>query len=169
VTAKPKLARAPGNRSNKLSFLQTIALLGLFLGLSACAPSVTVVNHSPEIAAEEAQQFAKAALIDHDLGKAYEMLGAHGTTAPSFDQFADAIRSSHPKAFPVSVTPIEYEPVPGKREMNIFLYGENGEEKFYYRFVMEGVTETGYQVFGIWRHDGPYPPSPLRRRIGEGF
>ena len=49
--------------------------------------------------------------------------------------------------------------------MNIFLSGVAGKERFYYRLVMEGTKETDYAVDGIWRSDGPYPPSNLRKRL----
>lgn len=41
--------------------------------------------------------------------------------------------------------------------MNIYLFGENGSEKLFYRFAMEGVKEKGYKVCGFWRHDGLHP------------
>ena len=122
-------------------FKKTLILAPLLV-LAACSPSVNVLNHSASLAAQEAQRFAQVALIEHDFQKAYGMFGENGKTAVSFDQFTEAVRSSHPIAFPLSVTAIEYEPIPGQRGMNIYLYGENGNEKFYYRFVMDGVKET---------------------------
>jgi hypothetical protein len=110
-----------------------------------------------------------AALIERDFQKAYGWFGDSGKTVASLDQFTDALKRSHPAAFPLSVNAIEYEPIPGQRGMNIYLYGENGDVKFYYRFAMEGVKETGYKVAGFWRHDGPYPASSQRRRLDESL
>ena len=139
------------------------------LAIASCSPNITVVNHSPSLAVQEAQTFAQTALIKHDFQKAYELFGESGKTLTSFDQFTEALRSCHPIAFPLSVTATEYEPIHGQRGMNIYLLGENGNEKFYYRFSMEGVKETGYKVCGFWRHDGPYPPSSSRIRLDQSL
>jgi len=136
---------------------------------TACTPQVRTLEHSPTMAAEEARSFARAALIERDFPKAYRMFADKSQRSTSFDQFTEAIRNSHPRAFPLTLAVVEYEPVPTQSGMNIYLYGENGEEKFYYRFVMEGVRETGYKVSGLWRNNGPYPPAPLKRRLGEGL
>jgi hypothetical protein len=148
---------------------KSILILTPLLWIAACSPTMSILNHSPSLAAQEAQRFAQAALIERDFQKAYGWFGEGGKAAASFDQFTEALRSSHPMAFPQSVTAIEYEPIPGQRGMNIYLFGENGNEKFYYRFAMEGVKETGYKVSGLWRHDGPYPPSSSRRRLDESL
>jgi hypothetical protein len=49
--------------------------------------------------------------------------------------------------------------------MNIFLSGVSGNERFYYRFFMEGTKETDYAVAGMWRGKGPYPASPMRKTL----
>jgi hypothetical protein len=72
----------------------------------------------------------------------------------------------HPSTkYPDAVNATDYEPLPGQPGMNIFLFGQTGAEHFYYRFYMEGTKETNYAVGGLWRNDGPYPPSNMRHRL----
>ena len=83
----------------------------------------------------------------------------------SFEQFKELVAKMHPSNYPTKVQSTEFEPMPGQKAMNIFLVGEHGEEKFYYRFTMEGVKETDYKVSGLWRGQGPYPPSKMRKTL----
>jgi hypothetical protein len=83
----------------------------------------------------------------------------------SLEQFKEVITKLHPSSYPVEVKSVESEPIPGQKAMNIFLSGECGVEKFYYRFAMEGVKETDYKVTGVWRGNGPYPPSKMRKPL----
>jgi len=53
----------------------------------------------------------------------------------------------------------------GQKAMNIYLLGGDNDEKFYYRFVMEGTQETDYLVSGFWRNESPYPPSNMRKSL----
>jgi hypothetical protein len=71
--------------------------------------------------------------------------------------------------YPISLTAEEFEPMPGQKGMNIFLYGENESEKFFYRLTMEGTTGMGYEVSGIYRGSGPYPPSKSRQRLKAAY
>lgn len=143
-----------------------LALIAL-LSTVACVPTVRTFTHSPDMAAQEAEKFVRVALIERDFQVAYGMLADKQKRDMSFDKFVEVVRSIHPISFPTTATPTEYEPVPGQQMMNIYLYGENGDEKFYYRFELSGDVKEGYRVFGLWRHDGPYPTSPLKRRLGE--
>lgn len=73
----------------------------------------------------------------------------------------------HDANYPASITAVEYEPIPGHKEMNIYLLGKAHDEKLYYRFVMEGTQETDYKVAGFWRNDGPYPPAASVQRLNR--
>jgi len=83
----------------------------------------------------------------------------------SFDQFKDVLSKMHPAQYPDAVNATEYEPLMGQRGMNIYLFGQTRNEKFYYRFFMEGTKESDYTVGGLWRNDGPYPASNTRRPL----
>jgi uncharacterized protein with NAD-binding domain and iron-sulfur cluster len=72
------------------------------------------------------------------------------------------INNMHPTAFPASVTATDYEPVAETKGLNIYLLGQKGDQKFYYRFSMEGSEKTGYRVASVWRHEAP-PPGTLSR------
>ncbi len=60
---------------------------------------------------------------------------------------------------------MEFEPIPGQEGMNIYLTGENGAEKFYYRIPMKGSEGKGYKAAGVFRGQGPYAPSELRQPL----
>lgn len=143
-----------------------IAVMAFILS-AACAPTVQIFNHSPEMAGQEANKFAKVALIERDYQIAYGMIVESSKREMSFDKFVEIVRSMHPMAFPIAALATDYEPIPGQRMINIYLYGENGGERFYYRFVMDGDEKAGYRVSGIWRRDEPYPTSSLKRRLDE--
>jgi hypothetical protein len=133
--------------------------------LIACAPQVNVFRHEPSMAAKQADKFADIAFIKRELQTAYNMLSGGMKAHFSFEQFTELITKMHPSGYPLKVQSMEFEPMPGQKAMNIFLVGEHGEEKFYYRFTMEGVKETDYKVSGLWRGQGPYPPSKMRQPL----
>ena len=137
-------------------------ICALFLG---CTPQVNVFNHEPSMAAKQADSFADIAFIKHEFENAYSKLSDGLKAHVSFGQFKEMITKMHPSNYPVKVRSIEFEPMPGQKAMNIFLFGEAGEEKFYYRFMMEGAKETDYKVSGLWRGNGPYPPSKMRKPL----
>jgi len=117
------------------------------------------------MARAKAEQFADAAFIEHDLKSAYALLSQSMRKDLSFDQFSDLVSKMHPAQFPDAVNATEYEPLMGQKGMNIYLFGQTRSEKFYYRFFMEGTGDTDYTVGGLWRNDGPYPPSNMRKRL----
>jgi hypothetical protein len=145
-----------------------IVLTALLLS-AACVPTVTTFSHSPDMAAQQAKEVAREALIERDFQQAYGMLADNSKANMSFDKFVEIVRSIHPMTFPITVMPTEYEPIPGQRMIKIYLYGENGDERFYYCFELNGDAKAGYKVFGIWRQDRPYPPAALKRRLDESL
>jgi hypothetical protein len=145
-------------------FILTACLL--FPVLVACSPLPTVLNHSPQRAAEEAQRFAEVAFVDRDFRKAYGLLSESGKGHGSAELFEEFIAKEHQSAFPLFVKATDYEPVPGQKRINIYIYGENGGEKFYYRVITVGVKETGYKVAGFDRFDAPYARLNLRHLEG---
>jgi len=113
----------------------------------------------------KAEEFATAAFIEHDPGAAYGLLSQAMRNQLSFEQFKDVVSKTHPSQYPDAVNATEYEPLMGQNGMNIYLFGQTRNEKFYYRFFMEGTKETDYTVGGLWRNDGPYPASNARKRL----
>jgi len=142
--------------------------LGIFVSaLSAQAGCLQVnkVNHQPAMAGRKAQQFADAAFVERNSSAAYSLLSQNTRSSLSLDQFKDVVSKMHPSQYPSSVQAIEYEPLMGQKAMNIYLLGGDNDEKFYYRFVMEGTQETDYLVSGFWRNESPYPPSNMRKSL----
>ena len=142
-----------------------ILVLLMWILLLGCVPQVNVFRHEPSMAAKEADRFADTLLIKRNLEEAYGLLSDGMKAHFSLEQFKELVGKMHPLAYPLKIQSMEFEPIPGQKAMNIFLIGEHGEEKFYYRFTMEGVKETDYKVSGLWRGNGPYPPSKMRKPL----
>ena len=134
------------------------------IALSGCL-QVNKFNHQPTMAGAKAQQFANAAFVQRDFPAAYNQLSQAMRKQLSFEQFTDLLSKMHPSKYPSSVQATDYEPLMGQRGMNIYLVGHNDDQQFHYRFFMEGTKETDYTVGGLWRGDGPYPPSNMRKRL----
>ena len=146
--------------------LGRIRLLAAFalLAMSGCF-RVNKFEHEPTMAAAEAHNFALIAFVERDAPRAYNLLSPNMKAQMSLDQFKDLVSKMHPSEYPWSIEATDYEPLPGQKAMNIFLSGSAGNERFYYRFVMEGTKQDRYTVGGLWRGNGPYPPSNMRRRL----
>jgi hypothetical protein len=140
-------------------------MAGAFALVFLMSCTATAISHDEDMAAKSAVEFAKVALIEHDIQSSYSLLSENAKKMISFEKYSQAIAQTHPSLYPKSLTADEFEPMPGQKSMYIFLHGENGSEKFYYRFTMEGTARTGYKVLGIYRGDGPYPPSRRRQKL----
>jgi hypothetical protein len=140
--------------------MKTIISFTLALAfLISCTASV--IRHDEDMAAKTAIEFSKVAIVQHDIQNGYSLMSDSAKKTVSLEKYAQVISQMHPSLYPLSLAAQEFEPMPGQKEMNIFLYGENGSERFFYRLTMEGTKETGYKVSGIYRGSGPYPPSKL--------
>lgn len=129
------------------------------LALAILVGCIHSISHDEDAAAKKAVEFAKVAFIVHDDATAYPLLGEELRHSVSPEKYADAIKQMHPSGFPAKVTATQFEPIPGQRALSIVLVGENGEQKFFYRFVMVGTADAGYAVGGFFRSNGPYPGS----------
>lgn len=154
-------------------YILTIFLCAATLGCDALMPGRDS-SRSPDLdmAALSAVSFAKESFVDLNQPVAYGFLTEGMQRKLNEDQFINLVAEMHPKAFPRVVTAMEYEPVPGRDAMNIFLYGENGEKKFYYRLTMSGAPSGGYNVAGLFRIAAPAPstsrqPLPVKRSTAE--
>src|SRR5439155_13511596 len=152
--------RAEGNSVQRFIWLALI-----WIGLIGGSCRSTVLSHDEELAASKAVEFAETTFIKKDFEKGYILLADSAKQAINFEQFQQTCQHMHPQSFPTTLRATEFEPLPGQKAMNIFLTGENGGEKFYYRIAMEGTAPTGYQVLGLYRGNGPYPSSNLRQQL----
>lgn len=140
-------------------------MVGTFALVFLISCTATAISHNEDMAAKSAIEFSKVALVQHDIQNGYSLLSENAKKTISFDKYSQAFSQMHPSSYPISLTAQEFEPMPGQKGMNIFLYGENASERFYYRFTMEGTGGTGYKVSGMYRGNGPYPPSGLRQEL----
>jgi hypothetical protein len=114
--------------------------------LTSC--TVTVISHDEDMAAKSAIEYARVALVKQDIQNSYSLISDNAKKTVSFENYSQVLSKIHTSLYPISLTAEEYEPIPGKKGMDIFLYGENGSEKFYYRVIMEGTAQAGYKVYG---------------------
>jgi len=119
-----------------------------------------MIVHDEDAAARKAVEFADLAFIKHDAPAAYALLTSETRSQIPIAKFTEVLDQMHPSGYPTSVTATQYEPIMGQRMMNILLVGQNGDQKYFYRFVMAGTKETGYAVGGFFRRGGPYQGDP---------
>lgn len=144
--------------------------ISAFVCLIAC--SVTYYHHDEDKAAKSAIEFAQVAFVQHDSQKSYSLLPDCMQKEYSFEAYQQSISKMHPSLYPIYLTALEYEPMAGPdidKYVNIFLYGENGSEKFYYRLLMKGTAEKGYEVWGFFRRGDSYPPSNSRQKLKNRY
>ena len=139
-------------------------LLIFAVGLIGC---VETIHHDESSAGKKAEEFARIVFVKQDVENGYELLADGTKRYVSREQFKTVLSKLHPKAFPKTVTALEYEPMPGEKAIYIFLTGENSGEYFYYRLTMEGTATTGYKVLRLDRAGQPYPPSNEKKRFNS--
>ncbi len=147
-----------------LKYIRLLLIASALATTSACL-RVNKFEHEPAMAAAQAHDFAHIAFVERDLSTAYAMLSPDTKAKMSLDQFNQLVSSMHPAEYPSSIESTDYELMPGQKAMNIYVSGSSGNERFYYRLVMEGTKETRYTVGGLWRGNGPFPPSNMRRPL----
>ena len=141
-----------------------LILAALAAALTGCTGAV---DHDELLAAKKAEEFARVALVTHDVEKGYELVSHSTKRYVSLEQFKEAVSRLHPKGFPGAVAASEYEPMHGEKAIYIFLTGENSGERFYYRITMEGTAATGYRVLRLDRGSDPYPASKQRQKFSK--
>jgi hypothetical protein len=146
-----------------MKLLHLIDTVLLVLTVVSCR--FEAISHDEKMAAAAAVHFAETSFIRKDYGSGYSLLSTNLTSALSFEEFQKAAQRLHPTSFPTVIRAEEFEPVLGQKAIEIFLVGENSNEKFYYRLTMEGTAQTAYKVLGMYRGNGPYPPSNLRQTL----
>ena len=137
-------------------------LLMFAVGLMSC---METINHDASSAGKKAEEFAQVVFVKQDVENGYGLLADGTKRYVSREQFKAVLAKLHPKAFPKTVTALEYEPMPGEKAIYIFLTGENSGEHFYYRLTMEGTGTTGYKVLRFDRAGQPYPSSNDKKRL----
>jgi hypothetical protein len=118
------------------------------------------------MAAASAVEFARAAFIERDIDKAYCLLDPEAKGNVPRERFIEHITAMNSPTSPAVVTATEFEPIPGQEGMNIYLVGENGGEKFYYRLPMRESEGKGYKVVGVLRAKRESAPSESRQPLG---
>ncbi len=129
---------------------------------SVLVMSCTILRHDPDSAARTAVGFAKCAFMQGDIVSSYSKLSERTKRTLSLAEYERALSAMHPAGRPLSLEATEYERVPSKPMIYIYLDGWNASERFYYRLVLEGTANAGYTVSGLFRGSGPYPASRLR-------
>jgi len=121
-------------------------MLALCALVASCAEST---QHDENLAAKRAIEFAQATLIDKNLDQGYQLLAAGGKRHVSLDKFKETVTRLHPRGFPSKVTAKEYQPMPGEKALWIYLAGQNAEDQFQYRLIMEATDNGDYKVLTL--------------------
>lgn len=132
-TATPVFSHSQTKRICAITFL---------LFIVACYPIPSRRNHYPSAAGTQAQLFAEIAFVQRNFTRAYELLSQSAKERGSTDQLREFIAKNHSSTYPLFVSATDYEPMPGQDKIMIYLYGENGDERFYYRMVLVGLAEN---------------------------
>ncbi len=138
-------------------------LLVIVIVAASTACTFHTSKQDPEKAAAVAEEFAKAALVDRDMDKAYTLLDPEVQSNAPKRKFVEILAEMNSHGSPTKVTATEFEPIAGEEGLNIYLTGENGGETFYFRVPMRGSDRKGYKPIGILR--GQYAPSELKQRL----
>lgn len=141
-----------------------VLFLALIMALMACKGSV---DHDEASAAKSALEFAQVAFVKRDIENGHALLSESARRYVPPEKFEETVSRLHPRAFPVSVTADEYEPMHGEKAVHVYLTGENSGERFYYRLTLEGAAATGYRVARFYRESSPYPGASLRQKLKE--
>ena len=142
------------DQKRQVVFIHPQCFLGLALVVLAFVGCVGSVRHDEALAAKRALEFVRAAFIDKNLDKAYEMLSDGGKRHVPLDKFKQSIAAMHPRGYPTKVTAIEYEPMAGEKAIYIFMKGQNSEDQFGYRITLEGSADTDYRVLRVDQGSG---------------
>lgn len=144
---------------NRRIFPAALALVAL----AACTFNISRQN--PDKAAASAVEFAKAAFVEKDIDKAFSLLEPEFQEYATKEKFTEVITIMNTPSSPTVVTATEFENIPGQDGVNIFLIGERGSEKYYYRIPMKGTDEKGYKPAGVFRIQGQFPASESRQPL----
>jgi hypothetical protein len=121
-------------------------MLALCALAASCSEST---QHDENLAAKRAIEFAQATLVDKNLDKGYQLLAAGGKRHISLDKFKETMTRLHPRGFPAKVTAKEYQPMPGEKALWIYLTGQNAEDQFQYRLIMQATDTGDYKVLTL--------------------
>ena len=116
--------------------MKTFLTFIMLAAIPACSSHASKQN--PELAAARAVEFARAAFVDRDIDKAYGLLDPEFQAYAPKEKFVEVITTMNSPISPTVITATEFEPILGQEGMNIYLTGEDGGEKFYYRIPMKG-------------------------------
>jgi hypothetical protein len=139
-------------------YLGVIILLSAILA-SAC---LRILKHDQGMAATAALEFAELALVRGETEAAYVQLHPEGQKNMTPIQLKAMLAQVQLDRRPLTVHATDYEPLAGQAGMYIYLLGENGSRRFFYRFYMIGSASEGYHVAGLYASDGPLPGSARR-------
>lgn len=136
--------------------MKTLLQIGfVLLLLTGCKGT----EHNPEAAAKTAERFAEIAFVQQDAAGAYEMLAKELKQSETVESTAAFIADMHKGSYPSSVKATRYAPIVGQDALSLFMHGANGEENYYYQFIMQGDAKSGYKVGRIYRRKDAPPES----------
>jgi len=75
---------------------------------------VIVIRHDQDMAAKSAIEFAKVALVQHDIQNGYFLLSDNLKKEISLEEYSQVISQMHPSSYPIWLTVKNMNPYQGK-------------------------------------------------------
>ncbi len=126
------------------------------------------IEHNPPLALETARRFSLIAYVQRDLSKAMAFLPPERVNEVSEVDLENLIVKMHPENdYPIEITPIGYETVPGVRRINVYLVGRSATKSSYYRIGFEGDRRTGYFVTEMYRQFKMFEVGSLYKSVTD--
>lgn len=152
----------------KSSAVRSMAAYGYYfltvLCLTGSLSCAEAVKHDPELAARRAVEFARVALVQQNVDKAYELLSPSTKRYVPREKFKETLSRLNPSGRPSRIMAIEYEPMAGEKAIYIYVVGQDAGEQYAYTVTMEGTASTDYRVSKITRGTSSYLPSTAEKK-----
>jgi hypothetical protein len=143
-------------------------IIGWLIVSAGFGCSLKYYNHDASSAGKTALRFSDFAFVQRDFKSAYDLITHDKPGSVSDEQLANLVRGMHPNNdYPTKVSLDEYEVVPGKPIIFIYLSGSYPDKKIYYLIVTEGQKGIGYKVTELYRSDDPFPTTSVPRKRFE--
>jgi len=126
-----------------------LIVLACFLALSGCSEPPT--PEEAKVGAKRALDFCKVTFAEKNMSAGYKMLASNTRKDISPQIFEEIMKQLHPDGYPSQFKALEYQKIPEKNMMDIFLIGNHGDKKFHYRVTLKGTAEKGFWVNEVYR------------------
>ncbi len=127
--------------------------------------SINVINHDADEAGRAALSFSERAFVRRDFNSAFELITHTKSGSVTVEQIQNLVQEMHPDGqYPSTVELSEYEVIPGKPIIRVFLKSSINGSNAYYLIVVEGQRGTGYEVTELYKSENQFPMTYVPRK-----